>query len=196
LSIALKNLFFVLLLEEIIMSKRQLNAMIQKLRGGAFCLYEVLESGLVSETILGVLVCDYVSHLQTRLTRAGKGMHIKGLTALEAKRSWLVGRASNVELGRTRAIVQQQMATDPRDEALFFAWAATFASSEKAFCAVLEGLRRRKGELPISFEEEVVWMGRRLALYLEDQMLQEQKSRSWIPMPPAPGLPVFTLRTA
>lgn len=170
------------------------HSLIQKLRGETFCLYEILESGTIPETLLGELICDYVVYLQSRLLRKGMGMHTKGLDAIRIKRFWLQGKASNVQLGRIRAIVQQQMACNPADEALFFAWAATFASSEKAMCAVLEGLRRRTGELPISFENEVQWMGRRLARAMERHM--ETVSKPWLPLPQPPeGIPLWAFST-
>lgn len=166
-----------------------LSLLIQKLRGGRFCLYDVLESGLIPEETLGVLVCDYVEFLQSRLSLREKGMHIKGVEAVTTKRLWLIGQCDNVELGRVRAVVQQQMAATPEDEALFFAWASTFASSEKALGAVLEGLRRKSSELSLYFDTEVRWIGNRLALFLERD--RATSSHPWMPTPSPVTTPSF-----
>jgi len=177
------------------MAKTTMHHLIRMLRGEQFCLYEVLESGQIPEALLGVLVCDYVEHLQLRLDRAGVWVNARGMEAIEVKRRWLDGKASNADLGRMRAVVQQQMTIDPIDTALFFAWAATFASSEKAFCSLLEGLRRRSPELPFDFADEVRWIGRRLALYLDEHL--QQAARPWLPLfKPAPHLPRWSFTGA
>lgn len=169
-----------------------INHLLDELREGRISFREAIQTREIPEKLLHKLLCDYTSWFLEQEIRAGRQIPALHWKCLQGKRLWIKKVASDADLGRVRAMLQQKLSDAEDNHEAFikrFVWAMTFSSSYRGFHLLFDLFQRYElsGFAPRALppyatvkEMHEAWLTKQCVSLLEQYELEHQRILEWL----------------